>query len=68
VGEDYTISFGGDSLIVGPRGKVYATVEGPMEAYAVARVDLDEVRRCREELQMIQYREPVTYRALVRKY
>ncbi|NOZ05760.1 MAG: carbon-nitrogen hydrolase family protein [Chloroflexi bacterium] len=68
VGEDYTISFGGDSLILGPRGKVYATVEGPMEAYAVARIDLDEVRRCREELQMIQYREPITYRALVRKY
>jgi len=68
VGEDYTISFGGESVVLGPRGKVYAAVDGPIEAYAVARIDLDEVRRCREELQMIQCREPATYRALVRKY
>ncbi len=89
VGEDVTMSFGGESMIVGPSGKVYASLteepvakkdgdaEGedkpeeaaaPREGYAVARVDLDEVRRHREEQQTIQARQPAVYRALVRRY
>jgi predicted amidohydrolase len=76
VGDDVTYSFFGDSMIVGPRGQVYATLAGevdpktnePAEGYAVARIDLNEVRQRREEFQTIQNREPETYKALVRKY
>ena len=68
VGEDYTITFAGESMVIGPRGLIHASVDEPAESYAVARIDLDEVRRYREEFQMIQCREPATYRALVRKY
>lgn len=98
VGEDVTLAFGGESMIVGPRGKVHATVasepgekapaekEGdkeaekpdkpekpeqddkPREGYAVARIDLDEIRRQREENQTLQTRQPAAYRTLVKKY
>jgi hypothetical protein len=39
-----------------------------MEGYAVATIDLDRVRAIREERQLIQFREPNAYRAIVRKY
>jgi len=88
VGEDVTLSFGGESMIVGPRGKVHATVtseksdkpdedkgaekaddtEMPREGYAVARIDLDEIRKHREEHQTLQSRQPGAYRTLVKKY
>lgn len=76
VGEDATLSFIGDSMIVGPRGQVYASLAGetdpktgePAEGYALARVDLADVRRNREEFQTLQNREPDTYKAIVRKY
>ncbi len=76
VGDDVTYSFFGDSMIVGPRGQVYATLAGevdpktnePAEGYCVARIDLNEVRQRREEFQTMQNREPDTYKALVRKY
>ncbi len=88
VGEDVTLNFGGESMIVGPRGKTYATLaptdeketpaEGskeqtkeskePREGYAVARIDLDEVRKCREEYQTLQSRHPTVYRSLVKRY
>lgn len=76
VGDDVTLSFGGESLIVGPRGKVHASLAdekepesgAPREGYCVARVDLDEVRKCREEFQTLQTRQPTVYRALVRRY
>ena len=117
VGEDVTFTFGGESLIVGPRGKVFAHLPGeekveqpadekkddakdekkaeaaaadgdkdkkeeaakkdekkekvktlPLESYAVATVDLDDVRRHRERLQTIQTRQPSIYRTIVRKY
>lgn len=112
VGEDVTFTFGGESLIVGPRGKVHAHLPGeekveapdgdkaksddapeakgegekkadepakkdekkekprtlPLESYAVATVDLDDVRRHRERLQTIQTRQPSIYRTIVRKY
>ncbi len=38
------------------------------EGYCVARIDLDEVRRYREEFQTLQARQPTVYRAVVRKY
>jgi predicted amidohydrolase len=76
VGDDVTYSFFGDSLIVGPRGQVYATLAGevdpktnePAEGYCVARIDLTEVRQRREEFQTLQNREPDSYKALVKKY
>ena len=76
VGEDVTYSFIGDSMIVGPRGQTLASLAGeidpktnePAEGYALARIDLYDVRRNREEFQTMQNREPDTYKALVRKY
>jgi predicted amidohydrolase len=76
VGEDVTVTFGGESMVVGPRGQIYASLAGetdtdtgaPLEGFAVARIDLDEVRRSREEFQLIQNRQPPVYKAVVRRY
>lgn len=68
LGEDYTLSFFGDSLVMGPRGEVYASFEETGEGFRVAKVDLDEVRRYREELQILQCRQPQTYRDIVKMY
>lgn len=76
VGEDVTLNFGGESMIVGPRGEIYASLSdeidsetgAPLEGFAVARIDLDDVRKNREEFQFIQTRQPAVYRSIVRKY
>jgi len=85
VGEEPSYTFFGHSSIVGPRGKVYASIEAsqapdidvetgevetpqPVEGYAVARIDLDDVRRHREETQILQCRQPAAYRDVVKKY
>jgi omega-amidase len=76
VGEDVTLNFGGESMIVGPRGEVYASLSDakdpktgrPAEGYCVATIDLDDVRHHREELQTIQARQPPVYKSIVRKY
>jgi predicted amidohydrolase len=76
VGEDVTLNFGGESMIVGPRGQIHASLANetdtetgaPLEGFAVARIDLDEVRKYREEFQFIQTRQPAVYKTLVRKY
>ncbi|MCW5882888.1 MAG: carbon-nitrogen hydrolase family protein [Anaerolineae bacterium] len=68
VGEEVTLNFFGQSMIVGPRGEPLALVDEPGEGYGVARIDLDLVRRYREEFQIIQSRQPAVYRSLVRKY
>jgi len=68
IGEEYSYRFLGDSLVVGPRGEVYASIDEEIEGYAVATVDLDAVRKTREELQVIQCRSPQSYRPIVRKY
>jgi predicted amidohydrolase len=68
VGEEVTLNFFGQSMIVGPRGEVHALVDEPGEGYGVARIDLDQVRRFREEFQMVHARQPAVYRSLVRKY
>jgi predicted amidohydrolase len=47
---------------------VSAIVEQEVEGYAVARIDLDEVRRYREELQVLQARQPSAYRSIVKQY
>lgn len=68
VGDEPTRTFQGDSLIVGPRAEVYSVLADPVEGYAVATIDLDAVREVREERQLIQFRMPEAYRAVVRKY
>ncbi len=76
IGEDVTLNFGGESMIVGPRGQIYASLAeetdpesgAPLEGFTVARIDLDEVRKFREEYQFIQTRQPAVYRSLVKKY
>ena len=68
IGEEYSYHFVGQSLIAGPRGEVYASMDEEIEGYAIAAVDLDIVRKTREDLQLIQCRVPQAYRAIVRKY
>ena len=68
VGEEPSYSFGGESALVGPDGQVHTALDEAVEGYAVATVDLDDIRRVREEQQLLQCRQPTAYRALVRKY
>ncbi len=68
VGEEPTYTFGGESMLVGPRGAVHTALDEAVEGYCVATVDLDEIRKAREESQLLQCRQPAAYRALVRKY
>jgi predicted amidohydrolase len=76
VGEDVTLTFGGESMVIGPRGEEYASLAdetdsesgAPLEGFAVARIDLDDVRKNREEFQFIQTRQPAVYRSIVKKY
>ncbi len=76
VGEDVTLTFGGESMIIGPRGQIFASLAtetdpntgAPLEGFAVARIDLDEVRKNREEYQLIQNRQPLVYKSIVRRY
>jgi predicted amidohydrolase len=67
VGQEPTYTFMGQSMLVGPRGESHVQMDGE-EGYAVTKIDLDDVRRMREEHQMFQTRQPTTYRSLVRKY
>jgi predicted amidohydrolase len=76
VGEDVTLNFGGESMVVGPRGQIHASLAdetdpdtgAPLEGFAVARIDLDEVRKNRVEFQFMHTRLPDVYRSLVKKY
>jgi len=68
VGAEPTYTFGGGSKVVGPTGQVYAEIANAEESYAVARIDLDLVRSYREESQILQYRQPQTYREIVKMY
>ncbi len=68
VGEEPSYRFCGGSLIVGPYGEVHTSIGESAEGYAIATVDLGQVREAREKLQLIQHREPAAYRAIVRKY
>jgi len=68
VGAEPSYTFFGQSAVIGPKGRIRATVDEAVEGYAVARIDLDEVRRQREETQILQCRQPNAYRAVVKKY
>ena len=49
------------------RDRVYTVLDQPIEGYAVATIDLDQGGVVREDRQLIQYREPLAYRSIVRK-
>jgi len=73
IGDEYTYAFGGESAVIAPRGEKVASVgrddnDRPKEAYAIAKIDLDDVKKYREELQTMQSRQPAVYRAVVRNY
>lgn len=68
VGEEPSYTFFGQSAIVGPDGQFQASVDEPVEGYAVATLDLENMRRRREETQILQCRQPGAYRDVVRKY
>lgn len=68
VGTEPTYTFGGGSKVVGPTGLVAAEIAGADESYTVARIDLDLVRSYREDSQILQCREPQTYREIVKMY
>jgi predicted amidohydrolase len=76
IGEDVTMTFGGESMVVGPRGEIYASMADdthpdtgePQEGFTIARINLGDVRKYREEYQFIQNRQPLMYRAIVKKY
>jgi len=68
VGEEPSYRFAGGSMVVGPYGDIYASLDEAVEGYAIARIDLSAVREAREKLQLMQHREPAAYRAVVRKY
>jgi len=68
IGEEYSYQFFGDAMVVGPRGELYASIDEEIEGYAVAPIELNAVRKTREELQLIQCRVPSAYRSLVRRY
>ena len=68
VGEEPATTFAGESMIVGPRGAVIVDLDETTEGYIVAKLNLEEARRVREETQIFQTRQPLSYRAIVRKY
>lgn len=68
IGEEYTYNFFGASIIVGPRGEVCSALDEEVEGYSLATVDLDEVRKNREDTQLLQVRQPRSYREIVRMY
>jgi omega-amidase len=67
VGEEPTYSFFGESMILGPRGAVYARLEGE-PSLGLATVDLDQAHRYQEETQLLQARQPRSYREVVKMY
>ena len=68
IGEEPASSFCGESMIVGPRGQVIVDLAEPTEGYVVAKLNLDESRRVREETQIFQTRQPLSYRSVVKRY
>lgn len=68
VGEEYTYAFIGDSMLLGPRAETYIEIEDEREGFAVATVDLDEVGKYRDEFQLLQSRQPRSYREIVKMY
>lgn len=68
IGEEPASTFAGESMIVGPRGQVIADLDETTEGYVIAKLNLDETRRAREESQVFQTRQPMSYRSVVKRY
>ncbi len=84
IGQEPSYSFAGQSMIVGPRADILGVMDHrptgqaaaqpareaatQAEGYVAVKIELDAVRRMREEHQLFQLRQPTTYRTLVRKY
>ena len=68
VGEEPTYSFFGESMVVGPRGLCSVRLDEEEPGTAISTVDLDEARHYQEETQLLQARQPRSYRAVVRMY
>jgi predicted amidohydrolase len=74
IGDEYTYSFFGETMVIGPRGELYAQVprdeetNSPQEGWAMSEIDLDLVKKYREELQLFQARQPGAYRSVVKPY
>jgi len=68
VGEEPSYTFFGQSGIVDPYGQFQAMLDEPTEGYAVATLDLSMMRRRRDETQILQCRQPTTYRDVARNY
>lgn len=75
IGIEPSYTFGGESAVLGPQGDILGKIppleegdDSTGEGYVVARLDLDEIRRRREESQIMLARQPGAYRAIVRKY
>jgi len=68
IGKEITYDFFGASMIVGPRGEMYSSSDENVEGFGLATIDLDEVRKNREDTQLIQVRQPRSYRDIVRMY
>ena len=68
VGEEPSYTFFGQSAIVDPYGQICALADEPTEGYAVATIDLARMRQRRDETQILQCRQPTTYRDVSRKY
>lgn len=68
VGEEPTYSFFGESMVVGPRGRVHARLEDQVPGVAIATIDLDQAHAYQEETQLLQARQPRSYRAVVKMY
>ncbi len=68
VGEEPSYSFFGESLVIGPGGRVIAHLEGDEPGVLFASIDLDQVSLAQERTQIIQARQPRSYRSLVKMY
>jgi len=67
-GQEPTYSFFGESMVVGPRGVVHGRLEDDEPAVCLATIDLDQVRQAQEETQLLQGRQPRSYRGVVKMY
>jgi hypothetical protein len=47
---------------------MYSSSDENVEGFGLATIDLDEVRKNREDTQLIQVRQPRSYRDIVRMY
>jgi len=68
VGAEPSYAFCGESMLVGPLGTVEAHAPGADPAVVVAEIDLDQVRATQDDTQLLQARQPRSYRQIVRMY